>query len=44
MNYKLIKTQTAYQKAIKRTLQIFDAVPKTKKGEKLSAMRSARKV
>ena len=38
MNYKVIKTETAYQKAIKRTLQIFDAVPKTKKGEELELL------
>ena len=38
MNYKVIKTETAYKEAIKRTLQIFDAAPKTKSGEELELL------
>ena len=38
MNWKVIKTETEYQKAIKRTLQIFDAEPKTPKGEELELL------
>ncbi len=35
MNWKVIKTEIEYQKAIKRTLQIFDAEPNTPQGEEL---------
>ncbi len=38
MNWKVIKTETEYQKAIKRALQIFDAEPDTAKGEELELL------
>ena len=38
MIYKVIKTEADYQKAIKRTIQIFDAEPSTKSGEELELL------
>lgn len=38
MTWKVIKTETEYQKAVKRAMQIFDAGPKTFAGEELELL------
>lgn len=38
MNWKVIKTETAYRKAIKRTMAIFDAAPGTIEGDELELL------
>lgn len=35
MIWKVLKTENEYQKAIKRTMVIFDAYPKTIEGDEL---------
>lgn len=38
MNWKVIKTETAYKKAVKRTMVIFNAVPGTADGDELELL------
>jgi HTH-type transcriptional regulator/antitoxin HigA len=38
MNWKVIKTETAYKKALKRAMDIFDAVPGTRNGDELELL------
>lgn len=38
MNWKVIKTETAYKKAIKRTIAIFNAEPATVEGDELELL------
>ena len=38
INYKVIKTEAAYQKAVKRTMSIFHAKEGTKEGDELALL------
>lgn len=38
MNKKVIKTETGYKKAIKRTITIFNAIPRTAEGDELKLL------
>jgi HTH-type transcriptional regulator/antitoxin HigA len=38
MNWKVIKTETAYKKAVKRTMAIFNALPGTADGDELELL------